>query len=333
MEQVLFRLHIRFITAFCESISSSGRSLIARLSLLNALVALLVLLHLHAVYVSPVYSSLSDPSTRYSNCLLEQIRVSEMGGLSLLRIVISDPPYEFSNSLWWSPPDQTCPQTQTQRLYLFSVLEKGYVALSSKAYTALNMTSREVLISTDASCLGNSLQRWLVRNFVGYDTVVINWSMHLGLNFHQLSSSYEPGQPVGYLRNTRSNFIYELKLGNSFNASDLRSQWGVVAHIGHRVGLLATTLLLFFLSTTMVSFILRETQARMLKFTFILHYRVRNTVPYWDLVTSHVIEIFIFIPIIVGIMFFLNEFYAGDRLIGFLTLTVVWMAEVYSVIW
>lgn len=56
MEQVLFRLHIRFISAFCESISSSGRGLIARLSLVNALASLLLLVALHAFYVSPVHN-------------------------------------------------------------------------------------------------------------------------------------------------------------------------------------------------------------------------------------------------------------------------------------
>jgi hypothetical protein len=70
----------------------------------------------------------------------------------------------------------------------------------------------------------------------------------------------------------------------------------------------------------------------MLKFTFILHYRIRHDVPYTDLVVTHVIETFIFIPLMIGIMFFLNEFYSGDRLLAFLALSVVWMAEVFSVI-
>ena len=281
-----------------------------------------------------------SPSS-YSNCLLEHVSLAELEHISLLRIFIADPPHYSSLpfSSWWSPessPPSTCNSSSTnphpRRLYLGSFQEKGFVALSPQAFSKLNVTSKEIHLSTDASCLGNPYQRWVVRNIVGYDAVVINWSMHLGrLLETRLNRSSLPN--VGFLRNTRSNFIFELRTGHHMGFNDLKNLYKVLAFIAHRLGLLSTTLLLFFLSTTMVSFILRETQARMLKFTFILHYRIRNTVPYWDLVTAHVVETFIFIPIIIGIMFFLNEFYSGDRLLGFLTLTVVWMAEVYSVIW
>ena len=37
-----------------------------------------------------------------------------------------------------------------------------------------------------------------------------------------------------------------------------------------KLGVLCTTLFLFFITTTLVSFTLRETQERMLKFTFLL---------------------------------------------------------------
>jgi hypothetical protein len=43
-----------------------------------------------------------------------------------------------------------------------------------------------------------------------------------------------------------------------------------------KVGVVFTTLFLFFTMTTLVSFTLRETQERMLKFTFLLQHHVRN---------------------------------------------------------
>lgn len=70
----------------------------------------------------------------------------------------------------------------------------------------------------------------------------------------------------------------------------------------------------------------------MLKFTFLLHYRIRHGVPYTQLIVTHVVETFIFVPLMVGILFFLNEFYGGDRLLSFMSMTVVWLAEIYSVI-
>jgi len=44
-----------------------------------------------------------------------------------------------------------------------------------------------------------------------------------------------------------------------------------------------------------------------------------------------VVESLVFVPIMVGILFFLFEFFS-DQLLAFMVLTLVWMCEVYSVI-
>ena len=49
-----------------------------------------------------------------------------------------------------------------------------------------------------------------------------------------------------------------------------------------KLGVLLTTLFLFFITTTLVSFTLRETQERMLKFTFLLQVKGRVYVKFWD---------------------------------------------------
>jgi len=98
-----------------------------------------------------------------------------------------------------------------------------------------------------------------------------------------------------------------------------------------KVAILATTLFLFFTTTTLVSFTLRETQDRMLKFTYLLQHNIRNRKPIERLVFMHVVESLIFVPIMVGILFFLFEFF-GDQLLAIYVLTVVWLCEVFSVI-
>jgi hypothetical protein len=67
-----------------------------------------------------------------------------------------------------------------------------------------------------------------------------------------------------------------------------------------KLSIIITATFLFFAMTSMVSFILKQTQSRMLKFTFLLQYHVRNHIPYLSLVFIHVFESLIFVPIMLG---------------------------------
>ncbi len=78
-------------------------------------------------------------------------------------------------------------------------------------------------------------------------------------------------------------------------------------------------------------FYFRETQERMLRFTFLLQYHIRHRLPYHYLVLTHVAESLVFVPIMVGTLFFLIQF-INDELLAFLVLSVVWICEVYNVI-
>ncbi len=75
----------------------------------------------------------------------------------------------------------------------------------------------------------------------------------------------------------------------------------------------------------------RETQERMLRFTFLLQHHIRNRQPYHYLVLTHVAESLVFVPIMLGTLFFLIQF-INDALLSFLVLSVVWICESYSVI-
>jgi len=101
--------------------------------------------------------------------------------------------------------------------------------------------------------------------------------------------------------------------------------------VAFKVGVVLTTVFLFFTTTTLVSFTLRETQERMLKFTFMLQHHISHRIPYAALVFTHVVETLVFVPIMVGILFFLFEFFS-DQLLAFMVLSVVWLCEVFSVV-
>lgn len=95
-------------------------------------------------------------------------------------------------------------------------------------------------------------------------------------------------------------------------AQDLSAFQGMLSF---KIHILATTLFLFFISTTLISFILKQTQEKMLRFTFLLSYQIANHQPFLPLVAQHVVESMVFVPIIMGIYFFLFEFFS-DQLVS-----------------
>jgi hypothetical protein len=70
----------------------------------------------------------------------------------------------------------------------------------------------------------------------------------------------------------------------------------------------------------------------MLEFTFQLQSRVRANLPLGSLILDHVLENLVFVPIMVGMIFFLIEFYGDDKFLAFMVLSMVWICEVYSAI-
>lgn len=85
-------------------------------------------------------------------------------------------------------------------------------------------------------------------------------------------------------------------------------------YILFRLGVVCSTLFLFFISSTLVSYILRETQERMIRFTFLLQYHVAHQLSITSLIFTHVTESLVFVPIMMGIYFFLFEFFS-DQLV------------------
>lgn len=106
----------------------------------------------------------------------------------------------------------------------------------------------------------------------------------------------------------------------------------LIRFLSFKLLVLASTLLIFFLTTSLVSFTFQETQDRMLEFTFQLQSRVRANLPLGTLIFDHVLENLVFVPIMVGMIFFLIEFYGDDKFLAFMVLSMVWVCEVFSAI-
>jgi prepilin signal peptidase PulO-like enzyme (type II secretory pathway) len=62
-----------------------------------------------------------------------------------------------------------------------------------------------------------------------------------------------------------------------------------------------------------------------------LQHHARHHLPTYRLIFLHVVESLVFVPIMIGILFFLFEFF-DDQLLAFMVLTLVWLCELFTMI-
>ncbi|TYI33835.1 hypothetical protein ES332_A04G162100v1 [Gossypium tomentosum] len=196
--------------------------------------------------------------------------------------------------------------------YLYT-MEKGYFLLPDAAKSRHNIRTVNISISARHPCFGNRWQQLLINRFVGYDTILMNSLLH------------QPGK--GYLYNFQTKEFYNLTYARELPDGSAR----VGDYLVTKCGVLMMSLFVFFTTTMSVSFTLRETQTRMLKFTVQLQHHARHRLPTFQLIFVHVIESLVFVPIVIGILFFLFEFY-DDQLLAFMVLILVWLCELFILI-
>ncbi|KAK9286778.1 hypothetical protein L1049_015183 [Liquidambar formosana] len=196
--------------------------------------------------------------------------------------------------------------------YLYT-MEKGYFLLPEGAKSRHNIRTVNISISARHSCFGNRWQQLLINRFVGYDTILMNSLLN------------STGQ--GYLYNYQTKEFYNLSYAHE--PPEGPAKFG--DYLVTKCGVLMMSLFVFFTTTMSVSFTLRETQTRMLKFTVQLQHHARHRLPTFQLIFVHVIESLVFVPIMIGILFFLFEFY-DDQLLAFMVLILVWLCELFTLI-
>ncbi|XP_020570894.1 membralin isoform X2 [Phalaenopsis equestris] len=216
--------------------------------------------------------------------------------------------FENANYLWWLERRSK----SFEPTYLYTV-EKGYFLLPEGAKSQHNIRTVNVTLSAQNPCFGNRWKQLLINSFVGYDTILMNSLLN------------SPGH--GYLYNFQSREFFDLSHGHE--PSEGSARFG--DYFVTKCGVLIMSLFVFFTTTMSVSFTLRETQSRMLKFTVQLQHHARHQLPTFQLIFVHVIESLVFVPIMIGILFFLFEFY-DDQLLAFLVLTLVWLCELFTMI-
>ncbi|KAL3815506.1 hypothetical protein ACHAXA_006203, partial [Cyclostephanos tholiformis] len=240
---------------------------------------------------------------------------------------------------------------------------QGLLRLQPHLKHAHNISTQFIIASSsDPNCFGEPFAQTIVFRLVGPDTVILNWILGLqhsisrprflyhwktrkeldldvyDMDHYAFSSKAGGGDKFGGIscdstqyESTTSSWPF-----TSIYRILLRIQryplYRLLRFLTFKLLVLLSTLLIFFLTTSLVSFTFQETQDRMLEFTLHLQTRVRSGMPLGGLILDHVLENLVFVPIMVGMIFFLIEFYGGDKFLAFMVLSMVWICEVFSAV-
>uniref|UniRef100_H3HDY2 Uncharacterized protein n=1 Tax=Phytophthora ramorum TaxID=164328 RepID=H3HDY2_PHYRM len=163
----------------------------------------------------------------------------------------------------------------------------------------------------------NALPLWtLIRDrVIGYDTILVN----------QLLKHYGAR---GFFYREDSRVVVDMSYG-VFNPATAAQSW--LRLVALKFKILHTILFLFFVITALVAFVLMETQKRMITFAALFQNRMQLQIPLANLVVTFFAQSLMFVPVLVGMLFFLFELYK-DRLLAFGIMTVMWVGESFSVI-
>lgn len=353
MERVLYNLHLRVCTYALRTSSNRSRSWAERTLLLMSVCCFGALYMSHRSFVyRPKMSRNTGSSHNIPVSCLSSIRgftrhadVTHIVLLDDHSLAATTQPSSEETSYAYTliksgTSDTTClapslnsialgssfvceePSNPRQQIYFSYSKVKGYLLLPHVLLQDRHdLSVQYVKVSPrDSRCFGEPFLQEIIFRMNTPETVIINWL--LGLEDSE-----------GYAYHPRTDTLIDLYPSRERVFSPTSSLFVPLgSQIGSKLSVVLRTCFLFFITTTLVSFTLRETQERMLDFTHQLQNHVRNRQPVVQLVTRHFVDNLVFVPIMVGMIFFLIEFYHGDKALAFMVLSIVWLCEVFSVI-
>lgn len=301
MERVLYNIHSQVCGTVLRQTTSKTRRLLEFTVLFAAVCGFSVLFVSHVSFVYRKEASGTIPHACFESVPKFQPESD------IIHVHILDE----SQQSFALPMDDSCMQTEVQ--FSFSKT-RGFLLLPPDKLKKHNITSQLVGVSkSNTACFGEPFLQRIVFELVGTETVVTNWLLVLG---------------DGYIYNYRTSSIEESMSTNHLSLWRTPG-WSVLID---KAGVVLTSIFLFFITTTLTSFMLRETQQRMLEFTIQLQNHVREERSLGRLIFMHVMSNLVFVPIMVGMMFFLIEFYGGDKVLAFMVSSIFWISEVYSIV-
>lgn len=237
---------------------------------------------------------------------------------------------------------------------------QGLLHLQPSLKHTHNISTQFIIASSaDPNCFGEPFAQTIIFRLVGPDTVILNWILGLqhsiprprfvyhwktrkeldldvfDMDHYAFSSKSSGDRLSGACESMKFASTLSLQfasISNILSRVQRYPLYRLLRFLTFKLLVLLSTLLVFFLTTSLVSFTFQETQDRMLEFTLQLQTRVRAGMPLGGLILDHVLENLVFVPIMVGMIFFLIEFYGGDKFLAFMVLSMVWICEVFSAV-
>ncbi|CAB9507407.1 Tumour-associated protein [Seminavis robusta] len=209
---------------------------------------------------------------------------------------------------------------------------KGYALLSpdlSEPLRAHGISTQIVAVSkTDVRCFGEPFLQTAIFHVLGHDLVMMNWLLAIS-------------NGTGYVHNPRTEETVDLGKLNILNVRNTRARptgdfgalFGLVPWIrpwASKVRTVIKTCLIYFISTNLVSFLLRVAQESLLELALQIRSHQEENRSIIPLFVTHVADAFVFVPITVGVLFYLREFYQGDWVIALSVLGIVFVGELFS---
>lgn len=210
-------------------------------------------------------------------------------------------------------PDMTLQQLfSAQRVYLYSK-HRSMLMMRTEQMIKHHVSIENVnIVQGSEACFGrNTLLKNVLQRFIGYHAVVRAWVLD---TFHR----------DGYLYNIMEKDLVHLSnyhVGDSKNIN--QSPYPILT-----LNNFLLSVFLYYVVASVISLTLRLTQENMLKFAYLLTHYVRLRLPYFNLVTTHILGSFVFVPVMIGLQYFMAEFYRA-HLLSFLIITLIWMEEIF----
>lgn len=297
MERVYFKVHQRCIGGICKRLSPKQRIIGEIVILLCAIVSLSTLFLLHKRYSS-------YDNSEWFSCSSIGDSAGEARTADVVDLLV------------------TFDDKQRFPLHTFTyATHPAYLMLPRDLYAEHDIKATTVAVAASDNCFGGPLSSFLLANVVGYETFWLNWAFQTfdgkGALSRRPSSSEKD-----LVRLNKLAVLVERKRDKS------RSMW---SRMSAKTGSLLAIAFIFYIVSTMVSFTLRQTQQKMLRFAYLLQHSVRYNRPWAALVLTHSLDSLVFVPMMVGMLFFLFEFFE-DQMLALLVLSCVWLSEVYSII-
>ncbi|OWZ09201.1 putative mitochondrial protein [Phytophthora megakarya] len=330
VEEVYFRLHAQIIRWTQRLLSVKNRERIEMLLFVVASHLLLLCFLLHTSFISAgsqvsCLEQFLAPSVASYNLPDEQKR--------LLRIQILP---DAEASAWNISTSTLCSYSTANRSSSATELryteDRGLSFVYAPKKSLLALLEHADALQTDvkmdtlflpikSKCFEmrwfNALPLWTtIRDrVIGYDTILVN----------QLLKHYG-ARGVFYREDNR--VVVDMSYG-VFNPMSAARSW--LRLVAMKFKILHTILFLFFVITALVAFVLMETQKRMITFAALFQNRLQLQISFANLVVTFFAQSLMFVPVLVGMLFFLFELYK-DRFLAFGVMTIMWVGESFSVI-